>query len=169
MDPSVLYQANMSMILLETIGKASSSKRTKVNHGKIEIEHCPTEQMWVDINTKPKQGEVFRTFRGHLIGIPADYAEKRYQDKVKTTPPVSLMPPVPRLPTASQECVGGNQKETNLTEDRLSVDLHAPIKIVDGCPWSPNVYCSLRLLGQTLERAWEKAFIKASHFHFNFC
>ena len=83
MDASILYQDNMSAILLETNGKASSSKRTKhikvkyfyvkekVDNGEIEIKHCLTEQMWTDINTKPKQGAVFRAFRGHVMGIPA--------------------------------------------------------------------------------------------------
>ena len=68
MKPSLLYQDNMSAILLKTNGRASSSKHTKqikvkyylikdkVNQGEITIEHCPTEQMWADINTKPKQG-----------------------------------------------------------------------------------------------------------------
>jgi hypothetical protein len=71
MDPSLLYQDNMSAILLETNGRTRSSKRTKhikvkcylikdkVNQKEITIEHRPTEQMWTDINTKPKQGTVF--------------------------------------------------------------------------------------------------------------
>ncbi len=66
MDPSLLYQDNMSAILLETNDRASSSKRTKhikvkyylikdkVDQKEITIEHCPTKQMWTDINTKPK-------------------------------------------------------------------------------------------------------------------
>jgi hypothetical protein len=74
MDPSLLYQDNMSTILLKTNWRASSSKRTKhikvkyflikdkVDREEITIEHCPTEQMWTDIYTKPKQGAVFRAF-----------------------------------------------------------------------------------------------------------
>jgi hypothetical protein len=57
MDPSLLYQDNMSNILLETNRRASSSKWTKhikvkyflikdkVDREEITIEHCPTEQM----------------------------------------------------------------------------------------------------------------------------
>ena len=81
MDPSLLYQDNMSAILLETNGRASSSKLTKhikvkyflinikdkVDREEITMEHFPTEQMWTDINTKPKQGAVFRAFRGHVM------------------------------------------------------------------------------------------------------
>jgi hypothetical protein len=85
MDVFLLYQDNMSTILLETNGRASSSKRTKhikvkyffikdkVDQGEITIKHCPTKQMWTDINMKPKQGLVFRVFCGHVMGIPADY------------------------------------------------------------------------------------------------
>jgi hypothetical protein len=65
-----------------------------------------------------------------------------------------------------KEVVGGSQKGQNLTAARLAneVDLgaRAPIKIVDGRPWSPGVYRNLRLLGHALEAAWERTFI--AHF-----
>jgi hypothetical protein len=94
MDPSLLYQDNMSAILLKTNRRANSSKRTKnikvkcflikdkVNREEITIEHCPTEQMWTDINTKPKQRTVFRVFRGHVMGTPADYNDAILQPGV---------------------------------------------------------------------------------------
>jgi len=177
MDPSILYQDNMSAILLEKNGKASSSKRTKhikvkyfyikekVDNGEIEIEHCPTDQMWTDINTKPKQGTVYHKFRGHVMGIPADYNDKDYKGKVRTTPPVDSMLPILKEPKASQECVGGNQKDINLTNARPSEsESRAPIKLVNGHPWSPNVYRNLRLIGKSLEVAWENAFVRAFHF-----
>jgi hypothetical protein len=188
MDPSILYQDNMSAILLEKNGKASSSKQTKhikvkyfyiketVDNGEIEIEHCPTDQMWTDINTKSKQGAIYRAFRGHVMGIPANYVDKDWEGKVRSTPPVSSMLPVPKEPKALQECVGGSQKEgklpvklsvgtENLTDDRPSESgLRAPIKMIDGRPWSPNIYRNLRLIGRSLEVAWEKAFVRTSHF-----
>jgi hypothetical protein len=42
--------------------------------------------------------------------------------------------------------------------------LRARIKMVDGHPWSPGIYQSLRLLEMTLEVAWERAFIQTSHY-----
>ncbi len=87
MDPSLLYQDNMSTILLKTNGRTSSSKQTKhikvkyflikdkMEQKEIIIEHCPPDQMWTDINTKPKQGTVFCVFRGHVMGIPVDYKD----------------------------------------------------------------------------------------------
>jgi hypothetical protein len=35
----------------------------------------------------------------------------------------------------------------------------APIKMVSGRVWSPGIYLALRLLGKTLDVAWERAFI----------
>ena len=71
MEPSLIYQDNMSAILLETNSKFSSSKLTRhikiknyhmkenKDDGGIQFGHCPTEQMWADINTKPNQSAVF--------------------------------------------------------------------------------------------------------------
>ena len=58
---------------------------------------------------------------------------------------------------------GRLREDVILPNARLS-DKRAPIKIVDGRPWSPGVYLALRLLGRSLETAWEKAFISSSHF-----
>ena len=76
----VLNQDNQSAILLETNGKASSSKRTRhfnirffyikdqIDRGLITVRYCPTEEMLADFFTKPMQGEKFRTFRGWVMG-----------------------------------------------------------------------------------------------------
>ncbi len=93
--------------------------------------------MWTEINKnkKPKQGVAFCTFRGHVIGIPAEYVDKHYESKVKTTPPVSAMLLILRVPKALQECVGENQDQVNLTRDRpLKESSRAPITIIDGHP-----------------------------------
>jgi hypothetical protein len=98
MDASLLYQDNMSAMLLETNGKASSLKCTKhikvnyffvkdkIDQEEIVVKHCPTKQMWTDINTKPKQGAVFCTFRGHIMGIPAEYKDADYSRMIPTSP-----------------------------------------------------------------------------------
>jgi hypothetical protein len=140
MEPSLLYQDNMSTILLETNGRASSSKRTKhikvkyylikdkVDRGEITIEHCPTEQMWTDINTKPKQGTVFRAFRGHVMGIPADYNDASFATRCNFRPPnwvpePVLMLPIPRDRVAAQECVG-----ERVTNKKVEIRDQSPTK-----------------------------------------
>jgi hypothetical protein len=111
----------MIAILLETNGQASSSKHTKhikvnyyfikdkVGQGEISIKHCPTDLMWTDINTKLKQGLVFRVFRGHITGIPTDNRDLDYKGKVPLLPKVSKLP-LTKEQLASQECVGGDAK-----------------------------------------------------------
>jgi hypothetical protein len=200
MEPSLLYQDNMSAILLETNGKASSSKRTKhikvkyfyitdkIAQHEITVEHCPTEQMWTDINTKPKQGAVFREFRGQVMGISGDYVDSIFEHSIYLRPPDSpvgyeprdptteptlstdrTMLPVPKDSVAPQECVGEDTIE-KLTDGELTVRSEtrgdsdqrkekAPLLLVRGERWSPGVYRSLRLLGRPLEVAWERAFI----------
>jgi hypothetical protein len=197
MEPSLIYQDNMSAILLETNGKFSSSKRTrhikikffhmkeKNDEGEIRFEHCPTEQMWADINTKPKQGAVFREFRGHVMGVPNDYNDDDYKHKVPSKVPKSMLP-VTKAQLASKECVGDNMAVTisgnktavsllgivsaksekkiswNLTdENRNSVmNNHDTIRMVQGRKWSVIAYQSCRLKGEPLAKAWKHAFVE---------
>jgi hypothetical protein len=151
MDPSLLYQDNMSAILLETNRRTSSSKRTKhskvkyfrikdkVDREEITIEHCLTEQMRTDINTKPKQRTVFPAFRGHVMGIPADYNNASFATRGNFRPPnwtpeQVLMLPIPWDPVASQECVGDNTKGPELiparpaAKVRFAVDVEAQVR-----------------------------------------
>ena len=77
---NVLYQDNKSAILLEVNGRKSAGKRSRalnvryyfvtdqVEKGRIIIEHCPTDTMIADYNTKPLQGEKFRQFRAEIMG-----------------------------------------------------------------------------------------------------
>ena len=103
MDMSLLYQDNMSVILLEINERASSSKHTKhikvkyylikdkMGQGEITIKHCQTKQMWTHINTKPKQGLVFCVFRGHTKDVPVEYRDADYESKMPLSPKM-LMP-----------------------------------------------------------------------------
>ena len=183
----------MSAILLENNGKFSSSKRTrhikikyyhmkeKKDDGEIRFEHCPTEQMWADINTKPKQGSAFREFRGHVMGIPAEYNDDDYRTKIPSTVPKSMLP-MTKAQWASKECVGGDVSDTLLgsrivatkptkkvtwnsvietqAQQTNSVPTsHVSLRMVQGRKWSMNVYQSCRLRGDTLDRAWKSAFV----------
>ena len=89
------------------------------------------------------------------------------------------MLPIPRDWVARQECVGDNAKGPELTTARptvkvwFAVDLEVcaepiakptkqdqptPIKMVSRRMWSPGIYQALRLLGETLDVAWERVF-----------
>jgi hypothetical protein len=115
-------------------------------------------------------------FWDHIMGVPMDYNDKSDKGLIPSIFPGSLMLPVPKAQKVLQECVGENQQETILANDRpleptlmddkrwQKLEARAPIKLVDGRPWSPGVYPALRLLGNTLEVAWERVFIRTSYF-----
>ena len=83
-----LHQDNVSAQLLEINGKFSSSSKTKhikahifyvkdkVGDGNVVIRDCPTEVMWADIQTKPKQGTIFKVMRSVLMNCPVDYIDE---------------------------------------------------------------------------------------------
>jgi hypothetical protein len=66
-----VYQDNMSTLSLAKNGHVLSSKRTKhikanyffIKHyhhfGEIDLQYCPTDNMWADVLTKPLQGSKF--------------------------------------------------------------------------------------------------------------
>jgi hypothetical protein len=84
-NDNILLQDNKSAILLESNGKASSSKRTKhikiryffitdrVSKGDLSIEWCPTDEMVGDFMTKPLQGAKFRKFRDLIMGVNSKF------------------------------------------------------------------------------------------------
>ena len=95
-DRNILLQDKKSTILLATNGKMSSSRETKhirhrfflikdrVESGDVEIQYEPTGSMRCDILTKPKQGSIFREFRGHLMNVPKDYDDDA--ERLRTHP-----------------------------------------------------------------------------------
>ncbi len=80
MSNNILYQDNKSAMLLETNGRASSSKRTRhieiwyyyvanrVATGDLRVVWCPTDETIADFLTKPLQGKAFVKFGDLLMG-----------------------------------------------------------------------------------------------------
>ena len=81
-----LAQDNMSAMLLEKNGKASSGRRTRhlnirhffitdrIHQGEVSVVYCPTDDMVADVLTKPLQGSKFRKFRRLLLNLEDDDA-----------------------------------------------------------------------------------------------
>jgi hypothetical protein len=128
MEPSIINQDNMSAILLETNSHASASNQTKhikvkyffikdkVDQGEIVLKHCPTNQMWTDVNTKPKQGATYREFQSRAMGIPVDYNDDKFKAIRCTQPPNNIVPinpilSIPKDQKVLQECVGGGRSD----------------------------------------------------------
>ena len=105
-ETNVVYQDNMSTLSLAKNGYVSSSKRTKhikakyffVRHyhrnGELDLQYCPTEQMWADVLTKPLQGAKFRLMRSFLMNCNTDYNED-----TPMVPPPSTSPTL--VPTST--------------------------------------------------------------------
>ena len=80
-DKNIIYQDNMSAMLLENNGKLSSSKRTKhinvryffitdrIKNNEVEVQHCPTDDLVADYNTKPLQGMKFKQYRSQIMNL----------------------------------------------------------------------------------------------------
>ena len=85
---TILYQDNMSSILLEKNGKESSGKRThhiniryffikdKIDNKELKIKYCPTDDMVADYMSKPLQGHKFYKFRKMIMNLD-DESEKK--------------------------------------------------------------------------------------------
>jgi histone deacetylase 1/2 len=133
---NVIYQDNKSSITLEKNGRTSSSKRTKhikiryffikdmIAQREVEVRHCPTEEMWSDILTKPKQGKDFIMMRSKLLGwearldAPGDAAEQTRtqrnsvtrRDQPLLSPRGCVGPEIPKVRTkVSKLHVEGNE------------------------------------------------------------
>ncbi len=96
---NIVYQDNMSTLSLANNGYVSSSKRTKHikakyffiphfhNTGELDLQYCPTEQMWADVLTKPLQGTKFCLMCAFLMNCPIDYFEYQDEDFAPTSNP----------------------------------------------------------------------------------
>ncbi|KAL7547562.1 hypothetical protein ACHAWF_010851 [Thalassiosira exigua] len=125
---------------LETNGRLSGTKRTKHLHSryffvtdkiqsnKLTVEYCPTEIMWADEHTKPKQGLKFYTNRAFMMNCPIDYNNVaartlvlpkllHYKDK-ENSPPIDRTKPVfVRRSVLNKACpskISSNSEQRNL-------------------------------------------------------
>jgi hypothetical protein len=142
--------------------------KNKINHGEVAVKHCPTKQMWIDINTKSKQGLVFRVFQGRVMSIPVDYKDADYFGNVPTFPPVVILS-LSKEQLASKGCfeeqmnghILTSARPNGLTESEgiddetcLDAGMQAPIKVVNDRPCSPGIYWC-----RSQNVAWERASI----------
>ncbi len=93
-EENVLFQDNKSTIQLANNGRWSSSKRTKhikaryfyikdrIEQGDVSIKWAPTDKMWSDVLTKPKQGKGFRQDRSVLMNCDEDYNDE--EERLRT-------------------------------------------------------------------------------------
>jgi hypothetical protein len=132
----ILYQDNKSTILLANNGRWSASKRTKhiksryffikdkVDSGEVTIKHKPTDEMYSDVLTKPKQGIGFRRDRAMLMNCDEDYDDEleRSRTHPKLIPaeegPVDPKTVTKTLPAQNQD--QARERWSMLGEDKLA-------------------------------------------------
>ena len=90
----------------------------------VEIKYEPTGSMWCDILTKPKQGSVFRKFRGHLMNVPMDYDDDA--ERLRTHP--LLLP------------------KEDKSETMSTADKHVLKKTTNNFSFAPDVKLTQRIL-----------------------
>ena len=78
---NIIFQDNISTMLLERNGKATSERRTKhinvqylfitdqISKGEVRVKWCPTKDMVADFLTKPLQGAMFKRFRDLIMCV----------------------------------------------------------------------------------------------------
>ena len=91
---TVLYQDNMSSMLLERNGRQSSTKRTKhmdiryfyvgdhIQNKTVSLHHCPTEEMLADYFTKLFQGSLVVHLRNFIMGAEFEDGNPQTQRSV---------------------------------------------------------------------------------------
>ena len=79
-EQNIMFQDNKSVVLLVENGKKSAGKRSRainiqyffvtdqVARKKMEVQYCPTKQMWADPMTKPLQGTDFKVGADRPMG-----------------------------------------------------------------------------------------------------
>ena len=84
-DQNIAFQDNQATMRLGVNGAMSQSRCTKhinaryfmvkdrINEGELEVQYCPTKEMWTDVLNKPEQGAKFRLDRAELMNVPVDY------------------------------------------------------------------------------------------------
>ncbi len=89
-------------------------------------------------------------------------SHRRHRDSSLLLPPSQLVVIVIAI------IVVGGKRDRTVSKDRPIQNSKSPvavpqvpIKFVDGCRWSPGIYPAQRLLGMSLEVAWERAFVRA--------
>ena len=140
---NVVYQDNVSAMLLENNGRKSSTKQTKhielryffihdqVLQDKVLIKHCPTLTMCADFFTKPLQGMLFYRLRDLIMNIASPY-HSSHRSMLKDTGKGNKDDdnPAQETETSSGACTTTRKESTssdstnNSTRDRVSCDIH---------------------------------------------
>jgi hypothetical protein len=112
-EQNLIFQDIQSTMYLEVNTSLSSSKCTKhikcrhsficnkIADGNLEVLYCPTNFMWADVLTKPKQGGPCCLDRSHLKNVPINYDKDT--KCLKTNPFLFQLDKHPLCPTLMKD------------------------------------------------------------------
>ena len=130
LESNIFAQDNQSAIKLEKNGRASAGQKSRhiniryffvkdrVKMDRIDIVHCPTEEMLADFFTKPLQGQLFEKFKKVLMG-------HAHIDTLRSTTPALVEERV-----GNEEWITVTRKTTN-TRGRATTNDRQEIKKAD--------------------------------------
>ena len=61
----------------------------KITQCEVQIVHMPTEQMWINMNTKPKQGTPFQVNRSIMVNCPVNHPDETLLMKENENMPIT--------------------------------------------------------------------------------
>ncbi len=96
--------------------------RDKVDNNEMRIVHCPTEEMWDDVLTKPLLGKAFREMHAKLMNCKVNYEDKEaaVEQSMRAAKTRKRIAPVTGRVTKQgstqtlQECVGRSANNMGL-------------------------------------------------------
>eukprot|EP00956_Cyclotella_meneghiniana_P002567 scaffold3022_cov42-Cyclotella_meneghiniana.AAC.3 len=88
----------------------------KVDAGEVSVEYRPTDQMWCDVLTKPKQGQAIRKDRAMLMNCDVDYCDEKSRSDI----PAVLLPK-PEGPVDADSVTSIISQDNVSEKDRRSV------------------------------------------------
>jgi hypothetical protein len=117
----------------------------KIADGNLEVLYCPTEIMWANVLTKPKQGGPFHLDRSHLMNVPINYG-----DDIKHLKTHPLLLPSDEHPIKPKQ-MKYQMLKTPIIYSRgvLGIKYPSPTKLVPGTPPLPITW-KLTSLGSSL-------------------
>ena len=131
-----LFQDNTSTQLLMNNRRFSSGKKMKhikailisikdrIDAGEMKVTHCPTEEMWADVLTKPLQGRAFRLMRSKLMNCSVNYEDQEVSEEMS-----------PKIAVANE----GKAKSSKPKPVTARVSCQAPTQTLQECVGRPRL------------------------------
>ncbi len=137
----------MSTLSLAKNGYVSSPTRTKHNKakylyifhyhnsGELDLQYCPTDEMWADGLTKPLQGSKFLLFWAFLMNCPENYTEDPPFPIQPISSNIPMKPQLHKTKPSPGECVRAQPSGTKVSSLDCELIPVQPKPMQKGVSW----------------------------------